>query len=112
MWYQVNCRVIWKKLTILYISLVRYVILAISVAKNDFIVFMASLGVKWAKNIGVQFFPPLNLVLWHIHNDRHKNHIFGHNLASSKARVTILMSIPMFSGMRNIIVPIQNMYVL
>ena len=28
------------------ISLVRYVILAISVAKIDFIVFMASLGVK------------------------------------------------------------------
>ena len=93
-------------------SLVRYVILAISVAKIDFIVFMASLGVKSAKNIGVQFFPPLNLVLWHIQNGRHRNHIFGHNLASSKARVTILMSIPMFLGMRNPIVPIQNVYVL
>ena len=39
-------------------SLVRYVILAISVAKIDFIFFMALLGVKLAKNIGVQFFPP------------------------------------------------------
>ena len=66
-------------------SLVRYVILAIYVAKIDFIVFMASLEVKYAKNIVVQFFPPLNLVLWHIQNGRHRNHIFGHNLASSKA---------------------------
>ena len=90
----------------------RYVILAIYVAKIDFIVFMASLGDKEAKNIGVQFFPPLNLVLWHIQNGRHRNHIFGHNLASSKARVTILMSIPMFLGMRNTIVSIQNVYVL
>ena len=61
----------------------RYVILAISVAKIDFNAFMASLGVKYAKNIGVQFFPPLNLVLWHIQNGRHRNNIFGHNLASS-----------------------------
>ena len=52
-------------------SLVRYVILAISVAKIDFIVFK---------------------------NGRHRDHIFGHNLASSKARATILMSIPMFLG--------------
>ena len=75
-------------------------------AKIDFIVFLTLLRVKLAKNIGVQFFPPLNLVLWHIQNGRHRNHIFGYNLGPSKARVTILMSIPMFLGPRNPTVPI------
>ena len=37
---------IFHRLTYKPISLVRYVILAIYVAKIDFIVFMASLGVK------------------------------------------------------------------
>ena len=85
-------------------SLVRYVILTIYVAQIDFIVFMGSLGVKWAKNIGVQFFPPLNLALSHIQNGRHWNHIFGHNFGIAK--VTIFMSIPMVLGMRNAMVPI------
>ena len=62
---------------------------------------MASLGVKLAKNIWVQFVPPLNLVLWHIQNGRNRNHIFGHNLGSSIAVVTILMSISMVWSMRN-----------
>ena len=99
-------------LTFLRCSLVRYIILAIYLAKIDFIVLMASLGVKKAKNIGVHFFPPLNLVLWHIQDGRHRNHIFDHNLGSSTARVTILMSIPMFLGIRNPIVPILNVYIL
>ena len=41
-------------------------------------------------------------------NGRHRNHIFGYNLGPSIARVTILMSIPMFLGTRNPIVPIKN----
>ena len=77
-------------------------------AKIDFIVFLTLLGVKWARNIGVQFLPTLNLVLWHIQNGRHRNHIFGYNLGPSIARVTIFMSIPMFLGTRNPIVPIKN----
>ena len=40
-----------------------------------------------------------------------ENQIFGHNLGSSIAGVTMLMSIPMFFGMRNPIVPIENVYV-
>ena len=54
---KMSVKAIWDTYT-----LVRYVIFAISVAQIDFIVFMASLGVKSAKNIGVQFCPPLNLV--------------------------------------------------
>ena len=61
-----------------------------------------------SQNIGVQFFPPLNLVSFHIQNGRHRNHIFGYNLGPSKARVTILMSLPMFLGTRKPIVPIKN----
>ena len=76
-------------------------------AEIDCIVFLTLLGVKLARNIGVQFFPPLNLVLWHIQNGRHQNHIFGYNLGPSIAKVTILMSIPMFLGTRNPIVPIK-----
>ena len=45
-WYYTSFSVEWKKNMFYQISLVRYVILAISVAKIDFIVFMASLGVK------------------------------------------------------------------
>ena len=39
-----------------------------------------------------------------------QNHGFGHNLSSNTVSVTILVSIPMFLGMRNPMVPIKYAY--
>ena len=92
-----NCQIVWCGMSEICLKLI---VLAQ-------IVFLTFLGVEYAKNIGVRFFPPLNLVLWHIQYGRHRNHISGHNLGSSIARVTILMSIPMYLGMSNPTVPIK-----
>ena len=60
--YSCNQSVFYSRDVILRVyrhsSLVRYVILAISDAQIDFIVFMASLGVKSAKKLGFIFSRP------------------------------------------------------
>ena len=40
------------------------------------------------------------------------NHVLCHNISSKAVRVTILMSIHMFLGARNSIMPIKNIFVL